>query len=77
MKPLRKFGTVGVTSASGIDPAGALAARTSFSWAFDNWGLLSRGIDLPSYLLTTIHSMSIHICTDSSQAQSWTRCVYP
>jgi hypothetical protein len=72
---LRKLGTVGITSASGVDPAGALAAFTSCSCMFDNCGLLSASISPSPYSMTTGTTMSIHLCNDFSQAQSLTRGV--
>ena len=76
MSSLRKWNTVGVTWASGVDPAEALAAFTSCSDAFDNCGLLPAGTSAPSYSMTTGHAMIIHVCNAFSQAQSLTRRVY-
>jgi hypothetical protein len=76
MSSLRKWNTVGVTWASGVDPAGTLAAFTSCSDAFDNCGLLPVVTSAPSYSMTTGNAMIIHVCNNFSQAQSLTRCVY-
>ena len=71
---LRKLGTVGVTSASGVDPAEALAEFTS-SDAFDNCDVISTDISLLSYSITIIYLMNIYVFNDFSQAQSLTRRV--